>query len=212
MQEPFTISWSASAQRDLARLPEKVATAVVEFIYGGLVENPRRVGHELTLELAGVHSARRGDFRVFNRIRQNQQVVTIVSVDHRADVCRRREIRWGARKGGSRPSSPCSTRRYTRPGRRRSGTICRTTLEVRMAVTASEARKNLFPLIEQVNEDRTPVEITSRRGDAVLLSRDEFDALQETAHLLRSPRNARRLLESLDQAVNGQREEHELQS
>ena len=81
-----------------------------------------------------------------------------------------------------------------------------------MAVTASEARKNLFPLIEQVNEDRTAVEITSRRGDAVLLSRDEFDALQETAHLLRSPRNARRLLESLDQAVNGQREEHELQS
>ncbi|MCU1600851.1 MAG: antitoxin [Frankiales bacterium] len=81
-----------------------------------------------------------------------------------------------------------------------------------MAITASEARKNLFPLIEQVNEDRTPVEITSRRGDAVLLSRDEFDALQETAHLLRSPRNARRLLESLDQAVNGQREEYELQS
>lgn len=81
-----------------------------------------------------------------------------------------------------------------------------------MAVTASEARKNLFPLIEQVNEDRTPVEITSRRGDAVLISRDEFDALQETAHLLRSPRNARRLLQSLDQAVNGQREEHELQS
>lgn len=81
-----------------------------------------------------------------------------------------------------------------------------------MAVTASEARKNLFPLIEQVNEDRTPVEITSRRGDAVLMSRPEFDALQETAHLLRSPRNARRLLESLDQAVSGQREERDLQS
>jgi antitoxin YefM len=81
-----------------------------------------------------------------------------------------------------------------------------------MAITASEARKNLFPLIEQVNADRTPVEITSRRGDAVLISRDEFDALQETAHLLRSPRNARRLLESLDQAVSGQREEHGLQS
>lgn len=81
-----------------------------------------------------------------------------------------------------------------------------------MAITASEARKNLFPLIEQVNEDRTPVEITSRRGDAVLISRDEFDALQETAHLLRSPKNARRLLESLDQAANGKREGHELQS
>lgn len=81
-----------------------------------------------------------------------------------------------------------------------------------MAVTASEARKNLFSLIEQVNADRTAVEITSRRGDAVLISRTEFDALQETAHLLRSPKNARRLLESLDQAVNGQREEHELPS
>ncbi len=80
-----------------------------------------------------------------------------------------------------------------------------------MAITASEARKNLFPLIEQVNADRTPVEITSRRGDAVLLSRDEFDALQETAHLLRSPRNARRLLESLDQASGGRCEEHDLQ-
>lgn len=81
-----------------------------------------------------------------------------------------------------------------------------------MAVTASEARKNLFSLIEQVNDDRTPVEITSRRGGAVLISCDEFDALQETAHLLRSPKNARRLLESLDQAVNGQREERELHS
>jgi len=79
-----------------------------------------------------------------------------------------------------------------------------------MAVTASEARKNLFPLIEQVNEDRTSVEITSRRGDAVLLSRSEYDALQETAHLLRAPRNARRLLESIDQAMAGAREEHEL--
>ena len=35
----------------------------------------------------------------------------------------------------------------------------------------SEARKNLFPLIERVNDDRQPVEITSKRGDAVLLSR-----------------------------------------
>lgn len=42
--------------------------------------------------------------------------------------------------------------------------------EVGMSITASEARKNLFPLIEQVNDDRTPVEITSRRGDAVLMS------------------------------------------
>jgi antitoxin YefM len=79
-----------------------------------------------------------------------------------------------------------------------------------MAVTASEARKNLFPLIEKVNQDRTPVEITSRRGDAVLISRDDYDALQETAHLLRVPANARHLLESLQQAREGQREQHDL--
>ncbi len=79
-----------------------------------------------------------------------------------------------------------------------------------MAVTASEARKNLFPLIEQVNADRTPVEITSRRGDAILISRSEYEALEETAHLLRAPRNARRLLESLDQAARGEQEVHEL--
>ncbi|MGH8893574.1 MAG: type II toxin-antitoxin system Phd/YefM family antitoxin [Actinomycetes bacterium] len=79
-----------------------------------------------------------------------------------------------------------------------------------MAMTASEARKNLFPLIEQVNDDRSVVEITSRRGDAVLMSRADYDALQETAHLLRAPRNARRLLESLEQAMSGAREQHNL--
>ncbi len=52
--------------------------------------------------------------------------------------------------------------------------------------------------------------VTSRRGDAVLMSRDDYDALQETAHLLRSPMNARRLLESLEQALAGLREEHGL--
>ena len=79
-----------------------------------------------------------------------------------------------------------------------------------MAITASEARKNLFPLIEKVNDDRTPIEITSRRGDAVLLSRADYDALAETAHLLRVPANAQRLIESLQQAQSGQRAAHDL--
>jgi antitoxin YefM len=77
-------------------------------------------------------------------------------------------------------------------------------------MTASEARKNLFPLIEQVNNDRRPVEITSKRGDAVLMSRADYDALEETAYLLRSPANARRLLESLEQARSGERQQHDL--
>ena len=79
-----------------------------------------------------------------------------------------------------------------------------------MAISASEARKNLFPLIEQVNNDRTPVEINSRHGSAVLISLADYEALEETAHLLRSPANARRLLESLSQAQRGEREEHPL--
>jgi antitoxin YefM len=79
-----------------------------------------------------------------------------------------------------------------------------------MAVTATDARKRLFPLIEQVNADREAVEITSRRGDAVLIAKADYDALVETAYLLRAPANARHLLESLAQARRGEREEHSL--
>lgn len=80
-----------------------------------------------------------------------------------------------------------------------------------MSVTASDARKQLFPLIEKVNNDRIAVEITSRRGNAVLISAEEFAALEETAHLLRVPANAKRLLESLQQARSGDRRELELE-
>ncbi len=62
-----------------------------------------------------------------------------------------------------------------------------------MAITASEARRSLFPLIQQVNEDASAVEITSKAGSAVLISLAEYEALQETAYLLRSPANAQRL-------------------
>ncbi|MFW6721113.1 type II toxin-antitoxin system Phd/YefM family antitoxin [Streptomyces sp. MAR4 CNY-716] len=62
-----------------------------------------------------------------------------------------------------------------------------------MSITASEARKNLFPLIEKVNEDRAPIHITSRKGNAVLMSEEDFNSWQETIYLLRSPENARRL-------------------
>lgn len=79
-----------------------------------------------------------------------------------------------------------------------------------MPVTASEARKHLFPLIERVNDDHEPVEITSRRGDAVLVSRADWEALNETAMLLRVPANARWLLGSLEQAHAGEREAHDL--
>lgn len=79
-----------------------------------------------------------------------------------------------------------------------------------MAITTSEARRDLFGLIERVNLDHTEVEITSKRGSAVLMSKDEYDALVETSLLLRSPRNAQRLLSALESARAGQVTEHDL--
>lgn len=61
----------------------------------------------------------------------------------------------------------------------------------------STARAELFPLIKSVNDDGGVVTITSQAGNAVLLSADEYAALEETAHLLRSPVNAERLLRSM---------------
>lgn len=79
-----------------------------------------------------------------------------------------------------------------------------------MAITTSEARRDLFGLIERVNLDHTEVEITSKRGSAVLMSKDEYDALVETTHLLRSPKNAQRLLSSLAALRDGKITEHDL--
>jgi antitoxin YefM len=66
-----------------------------------------------------------------------------------------------------------------------------------MSMSASEARQRLFPLLEQVNTDHQPVRITSKAGDGVLMSADDYDSWQETVYLLRSPENARRLMEAV---------------
>ena len=78
------------------------------------------------------------------------------------------------------------------------------------AITASEARKNFFPLVEQVNEDHTPVEIVSKRGNAVLMSKDDYDAMLETSYLMQSPANAQGLLASMKRARGGEYTEREL--
>jgi antitoxin YefM len=72
-----------------------------------------------------------------------------------------------------------------------------------MSITASEARKSLFPLIKKVNEDHDSIEIVSKHGNAVLVSAEDFAALREGAYLLRSPANARRLLRAYENALNG---------
>jgi antitoxin YefM len=79
-----------------------------------------------------------------------------------------------------------------------------------MSVTASEARRRLFPLIEEVNDDQVAVEIVSKKGTAFLVSADEYRSLKETVYLLQSPRNAKRLRESIGQLQGGDTQPHEL--
>ncbi len=79
-----------------------------------------------------------------------------------------------------------------------------------MSITASEARQRLFPLIEEVNSDQVAVEIVSKKGTAYLVSADEYHSLKETVYLLRSPRNAERLRESVAEARAGGAVPHEL--
>ena len=88
----FAIAWPALARRALARLPEKVATSVVEFLYGSLAANPHRAGKPLRLGLSGLHSARRGDYRVIYRIEAASRQVTVLAIEHRSDVYRSRQF------------------------------------------------------------------------------------------------------------------------
>ncbi len=81
---------AASAERALARLPEGVAAAIVEFMVGPLVEEPERVGKPLQRELTGYFSARRGAYRVVYRLVRDEHVVRVVRIEHRSDVYRNR--------------------------------------------------------------------------------------------------------------------------
>jgi len=79
------------------------------------------------------------------------------------------------------------------------------------AMTYSTARANLASVMDRVCEDHEPLIIT-RNGDqsVVMLSLDDYKALEETAYLLRTPANARRLLTSIAQLNAGQAVEREL--
>lgn len=80
------------------------------------------------------------------------------------------------------------------------------------AVSYSEARENLKSMIDKVVADRAPLAITRQRGQegAVLISASEWASIEETLYLLRSPKNAERLLDSIRELEAGGGEEHEL--
>lgn len=85
MTEQYEVAWTPTAKRALQRLPEKVATAAIEFIYGPLASNPQRVGKALRFDLEGLHTARRGSYKIIYRIDER---VTVIAIEHRADVYR----------------------------------------------------------------------------------------------------------------------------
>ena len=79
------------------------------------------------------------------------------------------------------------------------------------AITYTEARETLSDTMSKVCEDHNPVVITKRRDTAVvMMALDDYEALVETSYLLKSPRNARRLLESIQQLEEGKGEQREL--
>lgn len=78
------------AQRQLESLPEETAAATVEFMLTALIDNPHRVGGRLQRELARLHSARRGAYRVVYEIDDDKHAVIVLPIDHRAHLCRNR--------------------------------------------------------------------------------------------------------------------------
>jgi mRNA-degrading endonuclease RelE of RelBE toxin-antitoxin system len=87
-EPPFRLVVAASAERALGRLPGRVAAAIVEFMLGALVEGPWRVGHPLQRELAGLWAAGRGPYRVVYEIDDDQHTISVLRIDHRADIYR----------------------------------------------------------------------------------------------------------------------------
>jgi antitoxin YefM len=72
------------------------------------------------------------------------------------------------------------------------------------AITYTNARQNLAKTMEKVCQDHSPVIITRKKNDSVvIMSLEDYKALEETAYLLRSPKNMRRLIESISQLENG---------
>ena len=70
------------------------------------------------------------------------------------------------------------------------------------AVTASEARANLYRLMDEVAESHDPLLITGKRGNAVLVSEADWNAIQETLHLMSIPGMRESIREGMEMPVD----------
>ncbi|MEN9974191.1 MAG: hypothetical protein RLZZ282_197 [Verrucomicrobiota bacterium] len=79
------------------------------------------------------------------------------------------------------------------------------------AISYTEARENLATTMQSVCDNRDMVIITRKRHQSVvMMPLEEYEALEETAHLMRSPANAARLLASIKELRTGKGKEHKL--
>jgi len=90
-EEPvYTLRVTGPAERQLNRLTEGTAAAIVEFMLGALLDSPHRLGGELQRELAGLRSARRGTYRIIYEINDTDRLVIVYRIEHRSSAYRPR--------------------------------------------------------------------------------------------------------------------------
>lgn len=83
----YEIRFQPPARRAISKkLPESVATAVIDLCAGSLTDNPHRVGKRLTGTLTGCHAARRGTYRIVYRIDDDTRIVEVLDIKHRAEI------------------------------------------------------------------------------------------------------------------------------
>ena len=88
-EEPaYQLRVTGPAERQLNRLSESAAAAIVEFMLGALIGKPHRLGGELQRELTGMRSARRGAYRVVYEIDEVRRLVIVFRIEHRATAYR----------------------------------------------------------------------------------------------------------------------------
>lgn len=79
------------------------------------------------------------------------------------------------------------------------------------SISYTSARSSLAKTMEKVCNDHAPVAITRKgEGAVVMISMEDYQALEETAYLLRSPKNARRLMQSIVELEEGRGQERDL--
>ena len=90
MTTRYSVVYAPCAQRDLRKLPEKIAIACIEFIRAALVDESYRVGKPLTSSWEGYYSARRAEWRIIYRIDDHQVFIEVVTIVLRVNAYRPR--------------------------------------------------------------------------------------------------------------------------